>query len=69
MAEQGASPLLVTNRGSASLKKLVILGSLVLVIRVLCWGDLPVAAAALPPPVPLSLSASTTDAYANSNRH
>ena len=50
-------------RGKFSLQRLVILGSIVLLIRLLSWADLP-AAAALPPPGPLGLSASTTDAYA-----
>jgi hypothetical protein len=50
-------------RRSTSLKKLVILGSLVLLVRMLSWAAVP-AAAALPTPVPLGLSASTTDAYA-----
>ena len=38
--------------------------SIVLVARLLFWSDALPAAAALPPPVPLGLSASSTDAYA-----
>ena len=54
--------LVSKDRRTPSFRRFAALGSIALIIRLLCFADVP-AAAALPPPVPLGLSASSTDAY------
>jgi hypothetical protein len=55
--------LLLNRRGRLILSQCILLVLAVLVVRFLSWSEATQAEAALPPPVPLSLSASSTDAY------
>ena len=55
--------LLLNRRGKLILSQCILLVLAVLVVRFLFWSEATRAEAALPPPVPLSLSASSTDAY------
>jgi hypothetical protein len=58
------SALISKRHGRLFLGQLVLLASLALIATSLFWSDaMPKASAALPPPVPLNLSASSTDAY------
>jgi hypothetical protein len=56
--------MLSHGRSAGLVTRFVLLVSIVLVARLLFWSSTLPADAALPPPVPLSLNASTTDAYA-----